>query len=490
MPNIIPNTPPQTINTGQAESIMSQADFLRNNPYFLGLFMNTYGGYTTFLQKIRALGFSRSVPNDTPYSEHYYNNRETRTFTIGSVVTPASGAGANIVVALSAADMKTISGLDGVTRRFSRPRKSEEVQFPSGNNYHIVEKNKATNPHQLTLRPVNATVNANNDIVQDVKAFIIAPKFAEATGQPEPVTNTYGKYRNTFATVKETALASGTAMTSKSPLASIAGMPNYWYTKDIQDATVRHEINKSKTVLHDQVGGNITQYSPDFDENFVVGHTEGFIAHALSAGEQIGYSSLPAFDVTDFDDITAYYRSIMAPTRQLISWQGADYQNAVENTLVDFLADKSFESYVAKNYMKESIKYFWDDNLSTEDAFVHIGFKGIRKGGFDILFSALNELNDIEGAGAEGFDYRTWAFYMPIGLTRDPKLKTALPYFQLEHRGQTNGGFSREDILWNTGGPVAHTDQYDVHRSYFLSELLLHIANGELITVHRQESGS
>lgn len=490
MPNIIPNTHPQTINTGQAEAIMSQADFLRNNPYYLGVFMNHYGGYTTFLQKIRALGFARSVPNSTPYSEHYYNNRETRTFTIGSVVTPASGPGENIVVALSSADMKSITGLDGVARNFSRPRVSEEVQFPSMNNYHIVEKNKNVTPHQITLRPVNAAVNANDDITPDVKAFIITPKFAEATGQPEPVTNTYGKYRNTFATVKETALASGTAMTSKSPLAQIDGMPGYWYLKDIQDATVRHEVNKSKTILHDQVGGNITQYSPDFDEDFVVGHTEGFIAHALSAGEQIGYASLPAFDVSDFDDVTAYYRSIMAATRNLVSWQGSAYQSAVENALVDFLADKSFESYVATNYMKNALKYFWDDNVSQDDAFVHIGFRGVKKGGFNILFSALNELNDIEGGGAEGFDYNTWAFYMPLGMTRDAKTKASLPYFQLEHRGQTPGGFSREDIVWNTGGPVAHTDQFDVHRSFFLSELLLHIANGDLIVTHRQESGS
>lgn len=490
MANIIPNARPQTINTGQAEAIMSQADFLRNNPYYLGVFMNTYGGFTTFLQKIRALGFYRSVPNSTPFSEHYYNNRETRTFTIGSVVTPASGPGQNIVVALSAADMKTITGLDGVSRAFSRPRETEEVQFPSLNNYSIVAKNKNTNPHQLTLRPVKASVNANDDITADTKAFIIAPKAAEATGQPGPVTNTYGKYRNTFAIVKETALASGTSMTSKSPLSQIDGMPGYWYLKDIEDATVRHEINKSKVLLHDQIGGNITQYSPDFDEDFVVGHTEGFIAHALSAGEQIGYASLPAFDVTDFDDVTAYYRSIMAPTRNLVSWQGAAYQAAVENALVDFLADKSFESYVAKNYMQNSMKYFWDDNVSQDDAFIHIGFRGVHKAGFNILFSALNELNDIEGGGAEGFDLNTWAFYMPLGVTRDAKTRAALPYFQVEYRGQTPGGFSREDIVWDTGGPVAHTDQFDVHRSYFLSEILLHIANGELIVTHRQENGS
>lgn len=486
----ISNPNPQTINTGNADVIMSQADFLRNNPYYLNMFMNSYGGYTTFIQKIRALGFSASVPVSTPYSEHYYNNRETRTFTIGSVVTPAAGAGQNIVVALSAADMKTITGLDGATRRFSRPRATETVQFPSLNNYYIVSKNKTTNPHQLTLRPVDANVNANTDIVQDAKAFIIAPHAAEATGQPEPVTNTYGKYQNLFAIVKETALASGTSMTSKSPLAAIQGQAGYWYLKDIQDATVRHEINKSKTLLHDQLGLNATQHSEDFDEDFPVRHTEGFIQHAMTAGEQLYYPSLPAYDVDNFDDIAAHYRSIMANTRDLMVWQGSQYQARVENVLTSWLGQNSFESYVANNYMKKSLQYFWDDNVTTQDAFVSIGFKGIHKQGFNFLFSALNELNDLEGGGAEGFDYPNWAFFMPIGNTRDPKKKVQLPYFQFEHRGQQNGGFQREDIIWNTGGPVAHTDQFDVHRSFFLSEILLHIANGDLITVHRQGAGS
>lgn len=490
MPVINQNSNPQTIQTGQAEVILSQLDFLRNNPHYLNQIMNTYGGYTTFIQKLRTLGFAKSVPVSTPYSEHYYTDRETRTFTVGSVVTAASGPGGNIVIALHASDMKSMTGLDGTARNFSRPRKNETVQFPSMNNYQIVEKNKATNPHQITLRPVNALVNANDDITQDAKAFIIAPQFAEATGQPDPVTNTYGKYRNTFATVKETALVSGTGMTSKSPLAAIDGMPGYWYTKDRADTGVRHEINKSKTLLHDQLGSNVTQYSPDFDDNFPVNHTEGFIAAALGMGEQVGYSSLPAFDIDNFDDVAAYYRSIMANTRNLVSWQGHNYQARVENVLVDFLADKSFNSYVANNYMKKSLQYFWDDNVTTDDAFVAIGFKGVHKQGFNFLFSALNELNDLEGAGAEGFDYPNWAFYLPLGMTKDAKTKTQLPYFQFEHRGQTPGGFSREDIAWNTGGPVQHTDQWDVDRSFFLSEILLHIANANLIVTHRQAQGS
>src|SRR5690606_2790948 len=130
---------------------------------------------------------------------------------------------------------------------------------------------------------------------------------AEATGQPQPVTNTYGKYQNRFAIIKETSLASGTALTSKSPLAAIDGQPGYYYIQDIQDATVRHEINKSKLLLHGQLGNNVTDYSPDFDDNFTDWSTEGFIQHALNVGEEINYTSVATYDVDNFDDVGAHY---------------------------------------------------------------------------------------------------------------------------------------------------------------------------------------
>lgn len=490
MPIEVPNTPPYSINTGNADILLTQADFLRNNPYYLTTFFNTYGGYTTFTTKLRALGFVRSVAVQTPISEHYFEDRETRTFTVGSVVTPSTGAGTNIVIALAAADMKTIVGDDGVSRNWSRPRETEVVQFPDLNNYKIISKNKNVNPHQLTLRPISTTVDPATAVVEDAKAFIISPTGAEATGQPGPVTNVYGKYANRFAIAKETALTSGTAMTSKSPLAQIDGMPGYWYVKDVQDATVRHEMNKNKLLIHGQIGTNVTQYSPDFDENFTDRNTEGFIQHALAVGEEINYPTLAAYDIENFNDIAAHYRRLAVSTRNLAVWQGADIQARVEDVLIDFLADKSFETYISNNYMKNALKYFWDEGITQDDAFVHLGFRGIKKQGFNFLFSSLNELNDIEGGGADGFDYPTWQFFIPIGLTKDAKSKKSLPYFQFEHRGQAAGGYQREDEVWKTGGagPIQKTDEFDVQRSYFRSEILLHIANGSLIVTQREDA--
>lgn len=486
MPNTIPNTAPHTIQTGTADTIMSQADFLRNNTHILNMFFNTYNGYTTFAMKLRALGWATPQAVQSPITEHYYQDRETRTFTVGTIVTASTGVGGQIVVALSAADMKTITGLDGAVRRFSRPRRGEVVQFADKKNYKIIAKDQTTNPHRLTLKPKDKTINPGTAIIVNAKAFILAPTAAEATGQPKSVTNVYGKYQNSFAIVKEEALTSGTAKTTKSPLKMIQGQENYWYIKDVQEATVRHEINKSKILLHDQLGDNITEYSVEFDDNFPDNGTEGFIQYATTAGIVNEYADLDSYDLDEFDEVAAYYKSLMIASNNVLVWQGHAIGSRLEEVLVDFLADKSFINYVSSNFMKNAMASFQaaDEGYSADDMFISLGFRGLRKNQMNFLFGYLNELNDIEGAGL--FDYPSWQFFMPFGMTKDAKSKKALPYIGYEYRGQDAGGYSREDIVHKRGGAaVTNKNEFDVENTDFISEIALHMANGSLIVVNR-----
>lgn len=489
MPNSIPNTQPQTIQTGLADVLMTQADFLRNNTNILNTFFNTYGGYTTFAMKLRALGWATpfSSASQSPITEHYFQGREKRSFTVGAITTASTGVGGQIVVALSAGDMRTIVGDDGVTRRFSRPRAGETIQFADRKNYKIISKNQTTNPHQLTIKPKDSTVNPATAIIVNAKAMILAPTSAEATGQPKSVENTYGKYQNRFAIVKEEALTSGTAKTTKSPLRQITGQPMYWYVKDVEEATVRHEINKSKILLHDSLGDNIQQYSVDFDDNFPDRGTEGFIQYATTAGQVNEYTDLNSYDLDEFDEVAAYYRSLMIASNNVLVWQGNLIGSRVENVLIDYLADKAFMSYVSNNFMKNTLKSFTDDdemNYTADDMFISLGFRGVRKNQMNFMFSILNELNDIEGGGL--FNYPSWQFFLPFGMTKDAKSKKALPYLGYEYRGQDAGGYSREDIMYKHGGAaITNRDQFDVERTSFVSEIALHCANGELIVVNK-----
>jgi len=490
MPNTIPLTQPQTIQTGLADVLLTQADFLRNNTHILNQFFNTYGGYTTFATKMRAFGWAKGrmdLAVQSPITEHYFQGREKRSFTVGAITTASTGVAGQIVIALSAADMRTIVGDDGVTRNFSRPRKGETIQFGDKNNYKIIAKNQTVNPHQLTIKPKNSAINPGTAIIVNAKAMILAPTSAEGAGQPKSVENTYAKYQNRFAIVKEEALTSGTAKTTKSPLRAISGQQNYWYIKDVEEATVRHEINKSKILLHDELGNNIQEYVPDFDDNFPDRGTEGFIKYATTTGQINEFTDLDSYDLDEFDEVAAYYRSLMISTNTAVVWQGNDIGARTENVLIDYLAGNSFTDYISKTFMKDALKSFQDDddnNFSADDMFVSLGFNGVRKNKFNFLFSILNELNDSEGGGI--FDYPSWQFFMPFGTMKDAKSKASVPYLGYEYRGQEGNGYSREDILYRHGGAaITNRDQFDVERTSFVSEIALHAANGELIVVNR-----
>lgn len=490
MPITTANTQPNLINTGNADVLLTQTDFLRNNPQMLNEFFNTYVGYTPFAAKLRALGMAKSMAVQQPITEHYFQGREKHSFTIGAIITAAVNPGDPIVIGVHANDMRSIVGDDGVTRRFSRPRKGEKIIFADRKVYKITAKDKTTNPHRLTIKPVSTTTGTLAGVTVAAKAVILAPTGAEATGQPESLENTYGKYQNRFTIVKETSLTSGTAMTTTSPLKGINGQPGYWYLKDIEAADARHEKNKSKILLFDQLGnGNVQDYSPDFDDNFPDSGTEGFLQAATTMGQSFTYPDIDSYDMDEFDDVAAYYRSQMIASNDVMVWQGYTVGSKVENLLVDFLADKSFTNYVTNSFMKNTLSSFQDEGYSADDMFVSLGFRGLRKNNTNFLFGYLNELNDSEAGAALGYDY--WQFFMPFGLTRDAKTKAALPYIGYEYRGQDNGGYSRENEIWKTGGAgqIQKTDQYDVMRSFLRSEILLHVANGDLIIVNKPATG-
>lgn len=488
MPNV--TTQPVTpVQTGQADVLLTQTDMLRNNPQILDTFFKTYGGYKTFAQKLRALGFAKAVQG--PITEHYEEPRERRTFTVGSIVTASTGVNGQIVIALSAADMQALVDDTGTTRYYSRPRATETVQFADKKNYKITAKDQTTNPavHRLTLKPMDASVNPGTAIIAGAKAFIIAPIKAEATGQVKSLTNLYFKYQNRFAIVDETALASGTALTTRSPLNSpvvqIPGAPRYWYIKDIQDAEIRHEVNKSLAIVHGQLGNsNITQYSPDFEQNMPVRDTEGLIQYALTAGYDKQFASLDVYSEDDMYEIMAYYKSKMVATDSLIAWQGYSMNTKLEKLFRVLLSD-TFVNYVSTSFMKDALSSYTGAGMNANDMFISFGFYGIRLGSYNLLFAPLEELNDAEGGGI--FDYPQWQIITPLARTRDAKTKALLPYMGYEYRGQDAGGYSRENEAWKTGGagPIQKTDEFDVHRSFLRSEVALHCANGELIVVNR-----
>lgn len=466
-------TPAQPWVQGGHADFMIKSDYLRMYPQAYAKFVRRYGGEFTFLDVLESIGRSsvqESKPHQSPYYDYYFEDEDTRVFKIGSVVTPQTGAGDDVVVALAATEMISVNG-----KVTSRPRKDETIQDKTGQNWSIAVKNTTTNPHQLTLRPKTATTVgtfAPNDAF-----FIIGPSYAEGTGQPKGLITDIGQYTNQFAIMKETDITTGTNMTTLQAWKPIKDLQGYAYLNGVEQAELRHKKNKAMMMVHGQLGdGNVTQFVPDFDLDAEANDTEGLIQAFTTSGQGFTYDSTNGYDLDDFQRIISFYRNKRLPKGDILVLQGGNIASEIQTTLYELFNTYNADAFLSKKYMG-NLKYNANERYSAEDYFVEIGFKGFRKDGYNFLFRELTELNNLYGDGNTGFDYEGMQFFLPISVVRDPKNKIDLPSFEALHRGQKVGGYQRNIEAWNTGGagPIRKTDEWDVQRTFFRSEFLLAI---------------
>lgn len=439
-------------------------------------YFRSYGEKPTFLQKIQQLGFSRAVQG--PVTGHYEEPRPTHTFTIGAVVTPPTDPkpGKTMVVAIKSTDMVSYTTPANQVVLGSRPRAGETFMLTDHNEYIIMLKNEQVNPHQLTIKCVDETVDPSVAAVANARAFIIGSVKGEATGQIKGLTQRHIKYENTFVIVDDTAFASGTYLTTASPFIPVKGKPGYFYTKDFRDVEIRHERSKSNRILFGKPFTGVTDYSDPLGRDVPISGTEGFLYFAESYGFTDPYTD-NNYQITDFDGAAAYYEERRVPSSDIVVWQGYTLNQQLENTFKTYL-DNTFVNYVADKYMGAKVK---GSNIDAKQMFIDIGFSGIRKGNFNFIFTQLDELNDIEGAGDPAFDYKKRQYMSPIGFLNNKRSDPGTPLMGYEYRG-VPGGYSRENEIWKTGGagPITKTSEFDVMSCYMRSEIAAHFSLGEL----------
>lgn len=480
-------TPAQPFVQGGHADFMLRSDYLRQTPQAYAQYLKTYGGKFTFMDMLQSLGNSniqtRSQAHQSPFYDYYFEDEDTRRFTIGSVVTPQTDPGDDIVVALAAAEMITING-----RRTSRPRKDEVVIDKNRKNWSIKAKNINTNPHQLTLTPKDSTTaltGASND-----RFIIIGPSYAEGTGQPKGLITDYGQYTNRFAIMKETDITTGTNMTTKQPWAPIRDLQGYAYLKGIERTEIRFNENKSMMMVHGQLGdGNVLQSVPDFDTDAASDDTEGLLQAFFTSGKGMSYDKATGYDLADLQRVTAFYRNRRLPQADILALQGGGVASLIASSLFDMFKTYDMSSFLSKKYMNR-FKYSSAERYTAEDYFLEIGFRGVKIDGYNILFREITELNGLAGQGyTAGYDYEGLQLFLPISTVRDPKNKVDIPTIQALHRGQEVGGYQRSMELWNTGGagPIRKTDEWDVQRTFLRSEFLLALAGHKWLVY--QEAG-
>lgn len=476
MPVQTPITGPTKFEGGHAD-FLTRTDMLRRNPAAYRNMVSAHGQPTLFLEILDSLGMvGASQAFQGPYADFYFDEEDIRHFSVGSVITPQGAAGDPVTIALPAGEMKTLEG-----RLMSRPRKMEVVKDKNGFNWKIINKITTTNPHRVVLQPALATQAAT--FAANDRFFILAPRGAEATGQPTGLMSDYGMYTNRFGIYKETDLTSGTNMTTKQDFFNVPGLSGYAYQNGTKEAELRHDLNISKALMFDTIGDNIEDFSPDFDTNVVDYGTEGFLAGVESQGKIQTYATAAGYDFADFKRAEAWYRQKNLPGSDIAVIQGGSIASTVQDVLKDYMGKEINIKYLANKYLGQ--RYKSTERFNAEQLFIQLGFNGIQLGNYKFIFREASELNSLYGEGyTGGVDYSGYQFFVPLRVYKDAKNKNlTMNSMQMLHRGQDLGGYQRLVEMWETGGagPVGKikTDQWDVRRYYFRSEVCLMLVAGK-----------
>lgn len=473
------------------QKVISQWDFYKPNEWID--YIARHSGYVGFHAMLRTMGFSNGTAK--PTVGHYEKPWSESLVPIGTIITPSGGAGNNMVVALDASGMYTPGvAVNGTAAYASYPVANDILMLKDGNKAFVVSKNTTTNPHRLTLRPVDSAVDLDNSITAGDALFVSGNAFGEGTGLPAGRTPRMIKYTNTFQIVKEMFSATGSEMSNQmyfNPMPGVAGS----YVLMVRDDTYkRMERSLDYTLLFGEQHNNLTQFNANLGFDVPIAGTEGFDTFVLTNGNQQPYTP-GTLTVQDFDDIGRIFTLTQIGTRDILSLQGYDLRNEWENVLAsyftydnaDFLADKFFAiSAIAP--VATSL-----DNVQTAtpragDFAVNIGFKGIVKGGYNYGFASMEMFNDAVGAGADGYNYIKSGYFMPVGFTKERSSDKGKPTIGYEYKQL--GGFSREMVVASyngvgtQGAPIGDgtlgmmaqgaTGPNDIANTGFLSEIAGH----------------
>src|SRR5690606_24298159 len=126
--------------------------------------------------------------------------------------------------------------------------------------------------------------------------------------------------------------------------------------------------------------------------------TQGFVNYAETEGTGITHA-IGGIDLEHFDAIAEVTRRNRMNTIDLLSMMGFNYRSELENTLFDFF-DRDATKYLTDKLPNREILNGTDPN----DYFAWIGFSGIKKNGLRFHFDTVDEFDDINGLGAEGYD--------------------------------------------------------------------------------------
>jgi hypothetical protein len=454
----------------------------------------THVGYAGFYTWLRAMGFG--MGNSQPSTGHYEVPWNADPVKIGSIVTPAGGAGNDIIVALHADSMyDTQVTSSGNARKASYPVVGDIIETYDRKQFRITAKNVTTDPHRLTLTPLDSTVDPDSSINANESYGIPYNLWSEGSSLPKGRAPRIFKYTNTFGIVKHSFGSTGNNLVDAVRFETIPGQPgsagDSIYAMIKAEEMERFERSCSGLLLFGQAADNLTETDNFQGLDTPIQSTEGFVDFAYSYGTPDTYTP-GAYSLDDFDTIGNVLRDERATTTQdVMLLDGPDIALETENLFVQTMnndltpfVDRIVPGYAQYESYQRSI------GQGPNDAALAFNFKAIQKNGFIFHMIRVDEFADIRVLGGEGYSYRTNRIAIPLGWTKDTITGTTRPTVGYEWRQLRN--YSRQVVFGDLPGAGVGGNntpfgkavtEYDGMKYFLMSEMAGHFACANAIVV-------
>lgn len=421
-----------------------------------------------FYQMLENLGLLRGSEGEAEIW-HLEDDWLTDNFKVNSIIQASAGAGTEMIVELSSADMFSKNGVLA-----SYPQERYEFEIPiTGEKVVILEKitqsgGSPLSLHRLRVKPIDPTVNLSGKLVVNGNYSLTGNAWVEGSGGAKPVMDQENRFSNYYQIVKSKFSVTGTGATLQAPfkLAYESEEKNIYIARGTHNTEKRHRIDLSNTLLVGKKSNSETQYSEELGHDAPVYRTEGAWEAAKTKGRLLPYTE-GQFDLDDFGSAANYMEGERVGADMFLMLMGYELQGTVESSLMEFGATQNgVFSYASTKFKPEVL-----DGQSAEDFFTWIGFSGISYRGRKFLFKKLSDFNDPKGLGTEGYDYTKSGWIMPYATMNNKGKKMDTPSLGAEYRSL--GGYSRkiESMKLGSANMINPTTDVDAKAWHLRTEM-------------------
>lgn len=440
-------TSPTAIAAVMSEGLFTAWQLARDIPQVRKQLMERHNMKKNWYSTLRELGLGSPLAG--PAAAHWEKDWIKNNFLVSAINTASTGAGTNVIVTLDTTSMYTtnIPGAGNVS--FSYPAQWDTVKLIDGSEAVIIAKDITTSPtqHRLTLRPKLAANNLAGKIIAGGRYFIASNGFAEGTFGATPKLSRIFRFENNTQIIKSAYVETGSSMTNKIPVKSIKGMEgSYGMVIGTEDMERLQMDRISGALLFGTQGDNITAVSDATGQTTPVKFTQGLDNFIEQEGNLLPFAS-GSFGVDALDALGEIFNRERIKSKDILVPAGYNLISQFSTNMKDFIDYTCFD--LAKNNSAFGSGIFSDGDA--KDHFLWLDFQGIRKNGYNFLLKHQPELDEQQGAGTEGYNWRETGYAIPVESFRNADGSDG-NVSSIGYRYKELNGYNREMEIGTTGG--------------------------------------